>query len=262
MFGSGRRWLRFVQFKLYPTTSLCNKSAQRSSFCTSAKNINNNNNNKVIITDERYQQLKNLNMMTALKMLFTDPPKKKKFGFDFHLVQFFFACMPSLAVYLVAQYTRYAIRRMEAEVEEKKKQKEEEEAKEKEKELELYPPEEKDKPDPQLSEMKERLEKLEETVKEIAVVKKKQSSSNVDTNQVTGDEKKAINSSAPSNTSGGSVTIKPVEHNSVGKDNSLKSRTELDEESKGSVTTPSSFLRLCLRVWRGRERRALEKREE
>lgn len=111
MFGSGRRWLRFVQFKLYPTTSLCNKSAQRSSFCTSAKNINNN---KVVITDERYQQLKNLNMMTTLKMLFTDPPKKKKFGFDFHLVQFFFACMPSLAVYLVAQYARYEIRRMEA----------------------------------------------------------------------------------------------------------------------------------------------------
>lgn len=147
-------------------------------------------------------------------------------------------------------------------MEEKRKKKEEEEAKEKEKELELNPPEEKEKPDPQLSEMKERLEKLEETVKEIAVVKKKQSSSNIDTNQVTGDEKKAINSSAPSNTSGGSVTIKPVEQDSVGKDNSLKSRTELDEESMGSVATPSPLLRLCLRVWRGRERRALEKREE
>ncbi|KAI8544222.1 hypothetical protein RHMOL_Rhmol08G0279100 [Rhododendron molle] len=33
---------------------------------------------------------------------------------DFHLVQFFFACMPSLAVYLVAQYARYEMRRMEA----------------------------------------------------------------------------------------------------------------------------------------------------
>jgi len=147
-------------------------------------------------------------------------------------------------------------------VEEKRKKKEEEEAKEKEKELELNPPEEKEKPDPQLSEMKERLEKLEETVKEIAVVKKKQSTSNIDTNQVTADETKATNLSAPSNTSGGSVTIKPVEQDSVGKDNSLKSRTELDEESKGSVAAPSSFLRLCLRVWRGREKKALEKREE
>lgn len=163
----------------------------------------------------------------------------------------------------MAQYARYEIRKMEAEVEEKKKQKEEEEAKEKEKELELNPPEEKGaKPDPQLSEMKERLEKLEETVKEIAVVKKKQSTSNIDTNQVTGDEKKAINLSAPGNTSSGSVTIRPSGEDSVGKDNSLKSMTELDEESKGSVATPSSFLRLCLRVWRRRERRALEKREE
>uniref|UniRef100_A0A7N2LN91 Uncharacterized protein n=1 Tax=Quercus lobata TaxID=97700 RepID=A0A7N2LN91_QUELO len=33
---------------------------------------------------------------------------------DFHLVQLFFACMPSLAVYLVAQYARYDMRKMEA----------------------------------------------------------------------------------------------------------------------------------------------------
>ncbi|XP_045797793.1 protein PXR1-like [Trifolium pratense] len=228
MSGSGGRWLRFfVQFKLFPTSSICNKSAQRSSFCTSAKN---NNNNKDIITDERYQQLENLDMITAAKILFTDPPKKKKFGFDFHLVQFFFACMPSLAVYLVAQYARNEIRRMEGEVEEKKKKKEEEEAKEREKELELNPPEENEaKSDAQLSEVKERLDKLEEIVKEIAVVTKKQSSSNIDTNQVTGEAKEPQNISAPSNTSGG-------------KDNSLKSKPELDEESKGSVVTPNSSL--------------------
>jgi hypothetical protein len=82
MFGSGGRWLRFfVQSKLFPTTSICNKSAQRSSFCTSAKNNNNNNNSKDIITDERYRQLENLDMITAAKILFTDPPKKKKFGY-------------------------------------------------------------------------------------------------------------------------------------------------------------------------------------
>ncbi|KAL2338206.1 hypothetical protein Fmac_012652 [Flemingia macrophylla] len=39
-------------------------------------------------------------MMTAAKILFTDPPKKKQFGFDFHLVQFFFACLPSLGMRL------------------------------------------------------------------------------------------------------------------------------------------------------------------
>jgi hypothetical protein len=117
-------------------------------------------------------------------------------------------------------------------VEEKKKKKEEEEAKEreKEKELELNPPEENEaKSDAQLSEVKERLDKLEETVKEIAVVTKKQSSSNIDTNQVTGEAKEPQNISAPSNTSGG-------------KDNSLKSKPELDEESKGSVVTPNSSL--------------------
>ncbi|XP_012567289.1 uncharacterized protein [Cicer arietinum] len=227
MYGSGGRWLRFfVQFKLFPTTPFCNKSVQNRSFCTPA---NNNTNNNSIVTDERYRQLENLDMMTAAKILFTDPPKKKKFGFDFHLVQFFFACMPSLAVYLVAQYARYEIRKMEGEVEQKRKKKAEEEAKEREKELELNPPEEKEtKSDSQLSEVKERLDKLEETVKEIAVVTKKQSSSNIDTNQVTGDEKKPINFSAPTNTSCSSA--------------SLKSKPELDEESKGSVATPNSSL--------------------
>ncbi|XP_058734371.1 uncharacterized protein LOC131606108 [Vicia villosa] len=224
MFSSRARWLRFVvQFKLFPTTSVCNNSAQRSSFCTSAKNSNNNS--KEIITDERYRQLENLDMMTAIKILFTDPPKKKKFGFDFHLVQFFFACMPSLAVYLVAQYARYEIRTMEVEVEQKRKKKEEEEAKEREKELELNPPEEKE-ANPQLSEVNERLDKLEETVKEIAVVTKKQSSSNIVTNQVTGDEKEPLNNSAPRNTS-------------EGKDNS---KSESGEESKGSVATSNSSL--------------------
>lgn len=114
-------------------------------------------------------------------------------------------------------------------MEQKRKKKAEEEAKEREKELELNPPEEKEtKSDSQLSEVKERLDKLEETVKEIAVVTKKQSSSNIDTNQVTGDEKKPINFSAPTNTSCSSA--------------SLKSKPELDEESKGSVATPNSSL--------------------
>ena len=30
--------------------------------------------------DERYRQLENMDFMTAAKILFTDPPKKKKFG--------------------------------------------------------------------------------------------------------------------------------------------------------------------------------------
>ncbi|KAL5072404.1 hypothetical protein RYX36_011388, partial [Vicia faba] len=78
----------------------------------------------------------------------------------------------------------------------------------------------------QLSEVNERLDKLEETVKEIVVETKKQSRSNIDSDQVTDDDKEPLNSSAPMNTSGD-------------KDNS---KSELDEESKGSTTTPNSSL--------------------
>nr|DAD27349.1 TPA_asm: hypothetical protein HUJ06_028817 [Nelumbo nucifera] len=73
-----------------------------------------NSNNSSIRDCDAYRELEKLDFMTAAKILFTTPPKKKKFGLDFHLVQLFFACMPSLAVYLVAQYARYEIRRMEA----------------------------------------------------------------------------------------------------------------------------------------------------
>lgn len=75
-----------------------------------------------------------LDFMTASKILFSSPSKPKFFGFDFHLVQFFFACMPSLAVYLVAQYARYDIRRMEADLELKQKQADEKLAEELEQE--------------------------------------------------------------------------------------------------------------------------------
>ncbi|KAF3665358.1 hypothetical protein FXO37_11058 [Capsicum annuum] len=100
------------------------------------------------------------------------PWKQPRARLDFHLVQFFSACLPSLAVYLVAQYARYEIRRMEAEAELKKKADEDAKAKE----LELMAEQEKQEAtDPQLSEVKARLDKLEETLKEIMVETKKQS---------------------------------------------------------------------------------------
>lgn len=143
-------------------------------FCTTTKNNSNPSNTKnesnLVTYNDSYKQLDNLDFMTAAKILFADPPKKKEFGLDFHLVQFFFACLPSLAVYLVAQYARYEIRRMEAELEQKKKKEEQEKAKEEE----LNPTEEKEvesvpEPNSELLEVKVRLEKLEEVVKEIAV---------------------------------------------------------------------------------------------
>nr|GLL29261.1 uncharacterized protein LOC109164691 [Ipomoea trifida] len=110
--------------------------------------------------------------MSAAKILFTEPPEKKKFGLDFHLVQLFFACLPSLAVYLVAQYARYEIRRMEAEVEVKKQAEEEAKAKEMEEMAEV---EKEEASEPQLLELKTRLDKLEEAVKEIVVESRKES---------------------------------------------------------------------------------------
>ncbi|KAL9460104.1 hypothetical protein AB3S75_003326 [Citrus x aurantiifolia] len=146
--------------------------AQTRSFC---KNPNKTDDNGEKIESnlssyhDAYKQLDKLDFTTAAKILFTDPPKKKKFGIDFHLVQLFFVCMPSLAVYLVAQYARYEMRRMEAELEQKKavedKKKQEEE--EKAKELELKEAEEKAKSNPELLEVKRRLGKLEEAVNEI-----------------------------------------------------------------------------------------------
>ncbi|XVF24686.1 hypothetical protein REPUB_Repub13aG0148600 [Reevesia pubescens] len=170
--------------------------------CSTIKDSNNNkNSNKdnvdgkigsnVSTYNESYRQVDNLDFMTAAKILFTHPPKKKKFGIDFHMVQLFFACMPSLAVYLVAQYARYEMRKMEAELEEKKKQEEEAKRKqEEEEEEEKKKQEEEEKAketkqiaiedkkggsDPELLEVKVRLGKLEEAVKEIVVESKKQS---------------------------------------------------------------------------------------
>ncbi|KAG6510258.1 hypothetical protein ZIOFF_028267 [Zingiber officinale] len=148
---------------------------------------------------EAYRQLDNLDFMTAAKILFTTPPKRKEFGFDFHLVQFFFACLPSLAVFLVAQYARcspsdwrlsfefpaehnfYHMLYMNnilslsldtlPELEEKKKKEEEQ----KEKEIELGNNEEQ--PEEELSKVIARLDALEETVKVIANEKAKVPSS-------------------------------------------------------------------------------------
>lgn len=124
--------------------------------------------------DEQYKALNNLDFMTAAKILFSDPPKKKKYGLDFHLVQLFFVCLPSLAVYLVAQYARSEMKKMDAELELKKQAEFEAKAKE----MELKAAEEKAAAasDPRLVEVKERLAKLEETMKEIVAGSKRQSS--------------------------------------------------------------------------------------
>ncbi|KAJ4841554.1 hypothetical protein Tsubulata_042780 [Turnera subulata] len=136
---------------------------------------------------EVYQQLGSLDFMKAAKIIFSEPPNKKKFGLDFHLVQLFFACLPSLAVYLVAQYARSEMKRMDAELAERKKREEQEKLRE---ELKAF--EEKAKSDPVIREVKVRLDKLEETVKDIVVESKKQSGSNVPKPEEKGSEEKRL----------------------------------------------------------------------
>ncbi|KAL7604556.1 hypothetical protein Lser_V15G17646 [Lactuca serriola] len=120
---------------------------------------------------DSYRDLDKLDFMTAAKILFTTPPKQKKFGLDFHLVQLFFVCLPSLAVYLVAQYARHEMKKMDAELERRQI---EEAKKMKEKEGEVL------KSNPQLMEVKERLDSLEKTVKEIVMESKFQRSVKVE----------------------------------------------------------------------------------
>ncbi|KAI4318193.1 hypothetical protein L6164_025991 [Bauhinia variegata] len=235
-----RARVNLVRFDLVRTRSFCSNSMNGKIDTTKSNGHSDYTESNVSIHGERYRQLENMDFMTAAKILFTDPPKKKKFGFDFHLVQFFFACLPSLAVYLVAQYARYEMRKMEVEVEKKRKQKEEEEARE----LELNPPEEKDiKSDLRLLKVKERLDKLEENVKEIMVETKKQSSSSLTRNQPHDDQKKNLESSAPSNTSSDSSSAKAVEKDHHSKHVSAKLQPESGHESvNGSEVAPNASL--------------------
>ncbi|MCL7046714.1 hypothetical protein MKW94_011724 [Papaver nudicaule] len=134
---------------------------------------------KSVSDDDAYRKLENLDFMTAAKMLFTGPAKKKEFGLDFHLVQFFFCCLPSVAVYMVAQYARHEIRRMEAEAEMTKKK---DEGEEKAKGLEANASKEIEEAESggELLKVKGRLDALEEKLKEIAIETKKLSSHSSD----------------------------------------------------------------------------------
>ncbi|OMO74205.1 hypothetical protein COLO4_26669 [Corchorus olitorius] len=179
-------------------------------FCSAIKDSNNSKKNNDVDANkaesnpsaynESYRQLDNLDFTTAAKILFTDPPKKKKFGLDFHLVQLFFVCMPSLAVYLVAQYARHEMRKMDAELEEKKKKEEEAKKKQKEeekaKEMEL-----RGRSDPELLEVKERLGKLEEAIKEIVVESKKESADSITKSQLNGSKHHEAKSTSESSSS-------------------------------------------------------------
>ncbi|KAK4796497.1 hypothetical protein SAY86_028823 [Trapa natans] len=179
MLFAPKNWIFLL--KQCPATRLgyyyCSKSYNGSKTENSASIPQNGGENSSSLSNygETYNKLHNLDFTTAADILFAEPVKKKRFGFDFHLVQFFFACMPSLAVYLVAQYARYEMRIMEAEQEEKKKKQEQEE-KAKTMELEAAAEQAEASKKREIEEVKERLDKLEESIREVSAQAKGKSS--------------------------------------------------------------------------------------
>ncbi|XP_021859615.2 uncharacterized protein [Spinacia oleracea] len=178
MFGGRSSWIRHsTRFfnVLHKTPRFCNSTTQNNNNSQHTRRFSSNDNMNGRATNlrdmEGYRDLDNLNFMKAAKILFSAPAKKKTFGLDFHLVQLLFALMPSLAVYLVAQYARYDIKKMEAELELKKKADEKQKAKEMEAAAVLE--KEAESANPELLMVKERLEALEETLKDIVVETKK-----------------------------------------------------------------------------------------
>ncbi|GER56298.1 K-box region and MADS-box transcription factor family protein [Striga asiatica] len=174
-----RKNLKFFnpsRFRPYLIRPFCSSAHNGKPAATAVNNSNGSssgNGSSLASYSDQYKALQNLDFMTAAKILFSEPPKKKKFGLDFHLVQLFFVCLPSLAVYLVAQYARSEMRKMDAELEKKKQAEFEKQAKE----MELKAAEEKAAAasSPELLAVKERLDKLEVAFNKIVVESKKQS---------------------------------------------------------------------------------------
>ncbi|KAL3639815.1 hypothetical protein CASFOL_014783 [Castilleja foliolosa] len=103
-----------IRVKSYPSLPFYS-SAHNNKLTANGDNNNGTNCSSLSSYNDQYKALNNLDFMTAAKILFSDSPmKKKKFGLDFHLVQLLLVCLPSLAVYLVAQYARSEMRKMDA----------------------------------------------------------------------------------------------------------------------------------------------------
>lgn len=211
-------------FRAKQTLARIKLTPRSKQFCKSSTKPNNNNNKNISEktesngskSDDAYRQLDNLDFTKAARILFTDPQKKKKFGLDFHLVQLFFTCLPSLAVYLVALYARHEMKKMDAELEKKKKEEEE-----KAKEEELKAIEEKAQSESELVEVKERLGKLEEAVEEIAVESRKRSGGSVTKTQVQEDSSETLK---PASTEASNSILKSSK--SAGKDLSKQKSLE------------------------------------
>ncbi|CAA7020003.1 unnamed protein product [Microthlaspi erraticum] len=172
-------WVGFsTRLKLYGIRRLCSKGENGGNKLektdSSVAQHSSEAESSVSRYNETYKKLDKLDFVTAAKILFSEPPKKNKFGFDWHVVQFIIVCLPSFAVYLVAQYARRRMRIMDAELAEKKRKEDEKKEKE-EAEQKALVEEAATKSQKELMEMKERLGKMEEAIKEIVLETKKPS---------------------------------------------------------------------------------------
>ncbi|EOA35709.1 hypothetical protein CARUB_v10020936mg [Capsella rubella] len=169
-------WVGFsTRLKLYGIRRLCNKGENGGNkLDKTTESSAAQTETSVSRYDETYKKLDKLDFVTAAKILFTEPPKTNKFGFDWHVVQFIIVCLPSVAVYLVAQYARRKMKIMDAELGEKNRKEEEKKEKE-EAEQKALQKEAATKSQDELMEMKARLGKIEETIKDIVLEAKKPS---------------------------------------------------------------------------------------
>ncbi|KAH7571652.1 hypothetical protein JRO89_XS04G0111900 [Xanthoceras sorbifolium] len=143
------------------------RRTQTKLFCSGTTKINNGDKieSNVSSYNEAYKQLDKLDFISAAKILFTDPPKKKKFGspslqmLNDVLTRLYFV---SGLIFIWYNSSLPACHHWE---------------------LEFKEAEEKAKSNPVILEVKTRLGKLEETVNEIVAESKKQSSGSMTKNQ-------------------------------------------------------------------------------
>ncbi|CAN8233520.1 unnamed protein product [Cochlearia groenlandica] len=157
-----------TRLKHYRIRRICSKGENKPEKKETSVAHYNENESSVFRYDETYKKLDKLDFVTAAKILFTAPPKKDKFGFDWHVVQFIIVCLPSVAVYLVAQYARRKMKIMDAELGEKQRKEEEKKVKE-EAEQKALEEAKATKSQEELMDMKRRLGRIEETIKEIVL---------------------------------------------------------------------------------------------
>ncbi|CAL5444188.1 unnamed protein product [Camellia sinensis] len=220
---------------------------QRTPFSTNTKPTipsNNNNNNgsekidgSLTNYDETYRHLDKLDFMTAAKILFTTPPKKKKFGVRFPSGAILL-CLPAFIGCIFGGSICSPRNEKNGGKELELKKKAEEEAKAKEIELNASKEKEAGGSDPELLEVKERINKLEAAVKEIVVKTKKQLDSTGNKNQEDHSEKRHHAATDHNNAPSRSETSNSATNDNYSKKASKNVAPSSSQGSAGGLAAP------------------------